>query len=207
MLNRIKVVFAALVALVVLSSCALLDQGISDLNALFKGRPGVMQTFDQYGVIIDSINAQSFQVEQDTQFNSTSTTSKGETVSNKDSEVLSITLGGKNIRHVGSTLIFAQTGLNEVFRAGGGTVAFRNADPSIPFLNRFIENNRNLWKGGAKTLFIRSQNGSPIAIYSGSEVEIYASSVPKSTVFRVDKLYLFVYRADYTVYDTSLIGA
>ena len=70
----------------------------------------------------------------------------------------------------------------------------------------FLEYNRNLWAGKAKTIMVRSQDGTPVAVYVGNEVEILATDVPKSTWFRVDGKYLFVYRADYTVYDNELLA-
>lgn len=59
--------------------------------------------------------------------------------------------------------------------------------------------------GKARILMIRSQDGTPCAIFAGDEVSVYSTDVPKSTEFVVDKKLLVVYRADYTVYDASLL--
>ena len=53
---------------------------------------------------------------------------------------------------------------------------------------------------------IRSQDGTPIAVFAGDNVEVFATDVPKSTWFRVDGKLLLVYRCDYTTYDTALLG-
>lgn len=76
----------------------------------------------------------------------------------------------------------------------------------MPWLNDIRERFQNLWKGKAKTIMIRSQNGTPLAVYAGDAVEIFATDMPKTTVFRVDGQYLLVYRADYTAYDSDLLG-
>ena len=45
----------------------------------------------------------------------------------------------------------------------------------------------------------------PIAIYAGNQVEVAATDVPKSTLYRIDGKYLFVYRASITTPDSDLL--
>ena len=77
--------------------------------------------------------------------------------SNKDSSVLTISLGDKVINHVGSTLIMSQDGLNNVVETTKTKVTTENNDPGVPWLNTFVENHRNLWQGCAKTIVVRSE--------------------------------------------------
>lgn len=102
-------------------------------------------------------------------------------------------------------MILAQEGLTDVTENSAATVLLENSQPGIPILNNFIEKHRNLWQGKSKTIMIRSQDGTPIAVYAGNQVEIFATDVPKSTWFRIDGKYLLVYRADYTTYDNDLL--
>lgn len=184
-----------------LAACAAFSQQLGDLSAALKGRSGVMRTFDENSQVIDEVKGESFRFVRDTRFDTHN--SEG---SNKDSGVVEITLGDSHIYHVGSTMIFAENGLVEVTSQLPASMRITNAKPGVPWLNDIREHFQNLWKGKAKTIMIRSQNGTPLAVYAGDAVEIFAADMPKTTVFRVDGQYLLVYRADYTVYDTDLLG-
>lgn len=192
---------ATLGAMLALQGCAGLSQQLGDLSAALKGRSGIMRTFDENSQVIDEVKGESFRFVRDTRFDTHS--SEG---SNKDSGVVEISLGDSHIYHVGSTMIFAENGLVEVTSQLPASMRITNAKPGVPWLNDIRERFQNLWKGKAKTIMIRSQNGTPLAVYAGDAVEIFASDMPKTTVFRVDGQYLLVYRADYTVYDSDLLG-
>lgn len=184
-----------------IGGCAAFSQQLGDLSAALKGRAGVMRTFDENSQVIDEVKGESFRFVRDTRFDTHN--SEG---SNKDSGVVEISLGDSHIYHVGSTMIFAENGLVEVTSQLPASMRITNAKPGVPWLNDIRERFQNLWKGKAKTIMIRSQNGTPLAVYAGDAVEIFASDMPKTTVFRVDGQYLLVYRADYTVYDSDLLG-
>ena len=184
-----------------IGGCAAFSQQLGDLNAALNGRIGVMRTFDENSQVIDQVKGVSFRFARDTRFDTHS--SEG---SNRDSSVVEISLGDSHIYHVGSTMIFAENGLVEVTSQLPSSVRITNAKPGVPWLNDIREQFQNLWQGKSKTIMIRSQNGTPLAVYAGDAVEIFAADIPKTTVFRVDGKFLLVYRADYTVYDTDLIG-
>lgn len=194
-------VVAAFITLVMLAGCAGLSAFGEEFSRKWKGVSATMTTYNENGQLIDQVHGTSFEVSRDTRFD----TSNSDGTSKKDSSVLMISLGSSHISHVGSTLILAQDGLTAL--AGADTnVEFTNTEPGTPWLNNLLEYTRNVWEGKGKTILIRSQNGTPIAVYVGDEVEILSTDVPKSTWFRVDGRYLFVYRADYTVYDNDLLS-
>ena len=114
--------------------------------------------------------------------------------------MLLVSLGDNVISHVGSSACLVQDGITKV--ADAATLDIENTDPGTPVLNTFFEYHRNLWQGRAKTIMIRSQDGWPIAVYAGDNVEIFATDVPKSTWFRVDGNYLWCYRVET---DTALL--
>lgn len=192
---------ALLVAALMLSSCAGLSAFGDSLNRAFKGVPATMTTYNQSGDLVDRVVGQSFHISRDDRFD----TSNSDGTSKNDSSVLLISIGSAHISHVGSSMVLAQDGLTDVSSSLPSTVSFENHDPGTPWINDIFEKYRNLWKGRGKTIMIRSQDGTPISIYAGNEVEIFSTDVPKSTWFRVDGKYLFVYRCDYTVYDNSLL--
>lgn len=193
---------ALVIGLGTTSGCAVLAQFGDDVSRNLHGVEATMSSYDQDGQMIDTIQGNSFNVQRDNRFDT-----KGEDgLSKNDSSVLLISLGDNHISHTGSTMLIAEDSLENIMNNQNAKVTVDNTEKGVPFLNTFLEVNRNLWKGKGKTLMLRSQDGDPIAIYAGDEVEVFATNTPKSTQFRVDGKYLFVYRADYTVYDNNLLG-
>lgn len=207
-MRKLKLSAAAAFALVVaitVTGCAAMSAFGEEISRAFKGVPATMTTYDQAGQKIDEVHGRSFRVARDTKFDTTVVDSDGGT-STKPGEVLLISIGDKHISHVGSSMILAQDGIEPIANATD-LVKGENTEAGTPILNDFREKFRNMWKGRAKTILIRSQDGSPIAVYAGNEVELLSTDVPKSTWFRVDGKYLWVYRVDYTVYDTALLDS
>ena len=196
---------AALALMLTISSCASISMSFEDLARAWKGIPATMTTYDQSGALIDRVHGKSFQFDLDKRFEEVSVNSDGSTES-KPGSVLLISVGKSHISHVGSSLILAEDGVTAVAGADT-TVNIDNDQPGTPWLNNFIEYNRNLWKGKGKTLMIRSQDGKPIAVFASNQVEIQGTAVPNSTMFRLDDgKRLLVYRVDFTVYDNDLLG-
>lgn len=200
--RKMGALVAGILTLALLSGCAAFAQFGDDVNRAFNGMEATMVTYNQDGQKMDEVKGKSFNVSRDERFDG----QNSDGTSKEDSSVLLVSLGDDHISHVGSTMILAQEGLEDNFVEGNGYQDIENADPGTPWLNTFVEKNQNLWKGKSKTLMIRSQDGDPIAIYAGNEVEVFKTDVPSSTMFRIDGKNLFVYRADYTMFDTALLG-
>jgi hypothetical protein len=196
------IVAVVVVVGLLLSACSGVAAFGDSLNRKLRGVSATMTTYNQSGKQLDRVHGKSFNVSRDKRFD----TSNSDGTSKNDSSVLMISLGSSHISHVGSSMIIAEDGIADITpQMQASTVSFENTKPGTPWLNNFIEYNRNLWAGKGKTILVRSQDGSPIAIYAGSQVEILSTDVPKSTWFRVDGKFLFVYRSDYTVYDNDLL--
>lgn len=201
-----KLVYAGVMvvtAALILSGCAATAMTFEDFNRSWSGISATITTYDQQGGLIDKIQGQSLQVSLDERFSVTSRDSEGK-VTKTPGDVMLISIGDSHISHVGSTMIWEEEGV-EAIAGENGQVEFVNTEQGTPWLNDLFEYHQNLWQGGAKTIMIRSQDGLPIAVYAADEVEIVGTAVPKSTMFRLDGKRLFVYRADYTVYDTELL--
>lgn len=199
-MKKIVSALVLILAMSILSGCATLGAWGESFNRAWQGVPATLTTYNQAGFLIDRIRGESFNVSRDTRFD-TSTTEG----SNRDSQVLLISIGANHISHVGSSMILMEEGLTNIMTSSNSRVDLQNNDPGVPWLNSFIERERNLWAGKSKTLMIRSQDGTPIGVFAGSEVEIFSTDVPKSTWFRVDGKMLWVYRTDYTIVDTELL--
>jgi hypothetical protein len=184
-----------------LSGCTDLLNWGKDFKQDFKGLNMVIQTYDNDSQLIDSIKGKSVKIEKDTTFDRKD--SEGET--RKESKVLSITVGGENMTHVGSSLIAYEDGMTNIFEEYAKTVKIDNQNKSVPMLNSMVNEFQNDFTGKSKTILIRSQNGSPLATFTGDSIRISDTDVPSSTNFLIDGKRLFVYRCDYTVYDNKLL--
>lgn len=184
-----------------LSGCTDLLNWGKDFKQDFKGLNMVIQTYDNDSQLIDSIKGKSVKIEKDTTFDRKD--SEGET--RKESKVLSITVGGENMTHVGSSLIAYEDGMTNVFEEYAKTVKIDNQNKSVPMLNSMVNEFQNDFTGKSKTILIRSQNGSPLATFTGDSIRMSDTDVPSSTNFLIDGKRLFVYRCDYTVYDNKLL--
>lgn len=200
---RLTLAACVVVIMTVTSGCAVFGAVGDSFDQAFNGMSATMSTYTQQGQLVDKVQSTSFRMTRDDTFDSVNS----DGTSNSDSSVLLISIGSSNISHVGSSMVLAEHGLNDIAaQFGTATVSLNNTQPGTPWLNDLIQKHRNLWAGKARTIMIRSQDGTPIAVFAGNKVETFATDVPKSTWFRVDDKNLLVYRADYTVYDTNLLA-
>ena len=64
---------------------------------------------------------------------------------------------------------------------------------------------KNYTTGKDKIILVRSQSGQPLATFAGDDVSYYATDIENSTALLIDGEFLFIYRCDYTIYDTELL--
>lgn len=198
--KKIAVSGLIIFAMVGLTGCSTVRNFFKDATESFVGLTMSIRTYDEQAQIIDQIEGKSVSVSRDTRFDSQS----NDGTSNKDSKVLKVSVGGKEMIHVGSSLIAQEKGMVNYFDDYSKTVNLENYDRSTPIVNNVINSVKNEWSPSSKVLLIRSQQGYPLATYIGNRVNVEASDVPSSTSFLIDGKRLFVYRCDYTVYDMSL---
>jgi hypothetical protein len=160
-----------------------------------------IQSYDEQSNIIDQIKGKSIAISPDDKFKITD--SDGSTV--EKSSVLNITVGGQSMVHVGSSLIMYEDGLDNKFDEFAKSVDLNNNDRSIPIVNRMVNGWKNITTGKDKVILVRSQNGTPLATFVGEDVSYFATDIDKSTGILIDGKYLFIYRCDYTIYDSGLL--
>lgn len=194
-----KVLFVLTLSLfaISLAGCQDIRMWFKGFEESFKGLEMTIQTYDESSQVIDKITGKSILIERDTTFDTNE--------ESKDSSVIKISIGSKEMHHVGSSMIIAETGLENIFDEYAQTVDVENLQRGIPVVNSMINEKRNAFNGKKKVVLIRSQNGTPLATYAGDHVSLYNTDVPKSTGLLIDGEYLFIYRCDYTIYDLALI--
>lgn len=199
-----KPLMLALLTVLVLSltSCNLFSNSVGNLKSFLKGREVVIQTYDEDSNIIDRIEGKSVHISSEDIFSEKD--SEGNTT--KKSGVINFTIGGNSMIHVGSSLIMREKGIVDVFDEYAKTVDIENHDRSVPFINKMVNDLKNLTTGQKYLVLIRSQTGKPLATFVGNDVSYFATDIDKSTMFLIDDKALFIYRCDYTVFDLSLLS-
>jgi len=194
-----KKALAAAFALVVcaaaaLTGCAELSLRFSSVKGELIGNSFDAAVFDNFGGEVATFHAKKMGVE------AASVDEDG----NATSSVLKITADGKDIEQVGNTMIFAETGLEEVegytlprdIQATGGTVNL---------VDRVINDVKSKI-GKSRVVVVSSQLGVPIAVYQGNSVgyEI-PEDLPKFTRLTIDGKALYIHRANYLIIDKDAL--
>lgn len=190
-----------LLSLLFLSGCQSIQNWFSGFKAEWIGLKMTVRTYDENSQLIDQMSGKSLSISRNREFDSVD----ADGASNADSTVLKITLGNYEIDHVGSSLIAAEEGLEDVFSKYQETIVTEDNNRSLPVLNRMVSRFKNDFTGKKKVILIRSQNGTPLATYVGNKVSLYASDAPQTSELLIDGKRLVIYRCDYTIYDRELL--
>lgn len=127
--------------------------------------------------------------------------------SGNKSEVLEITIDGKQMLHVGSTAVFAERGVNTVedFDFEYLKEASSKGLSTVVPLDRSVNHLKN-FLGDEKVIIIKSQLGVVVGVYQGKNVTVeIPTDLPKMTRVIIDGKSLYIYRADYEIMDTELL--
>ena len=184
-----------------LSACQSIQNWWKNTKEEWIGLEMTVRTFDESSQLIDEMSGKSLSIERNAEFDSVD----AEGNSKADSSVLKVTIGQYEMDHVGSSLIAAEEGLEDLFAKYQKTVAVEEEGKAIPVVNRMVSQLKNDFTGKAKVILIRSQNGTPLATYAGDKVSLYTSDAPKTSELLIDGKRLIIYRCDYTIYDRQLL--
>lgn len=149
--KRLAFLIIMIVVVIFLSGCNFITNMFGNVMSMFNGREAVIQTYDEDANIIDRVEGSSIDVRADKNFEIRD--SEGNVI--EKSGVLSITVDGKTMMHVGSSLILAEKGLKDVFHEYQQMVNIRNNGESIPIVNGMINNLKNLTTGQKLMIFVR----------------------------------------------------
>lgn len=202
--KKYQILVVLSLSLLFLTGCQSIGNFFKTTQEQFLGLSGTLRTFDENSQVIDKISGKSISIESDDRFDITD--ENGDV--SKESSVLDITVGGSQVIHVGSTLIFAENGLTDYMEKYSDKVDISTENRSLPFVNRFFNQIKNDISGESKLILVRSQTGTPLATYFGKRVSTSApDGIPNTTYLLVDGKRLIIYRADFTIYDTDLLDS
>lgn len=182
---------AALSALaLLLTGCGMIDQFTAKLKNSFLGNGGKLTVYDAWGNNTLTLNQVAVGI--------------GVV---PDSEVLDVQVDGRQMLHVGSTLLFAEQGLAAVEDFDYSylkRVTGENKPTYVP-----LERNLNAFEnklGKKRVVVVKSQMGIMVGIYEGNTVAVsIPENLPKTTLVTIDGKALYIHRADYEVLDAALL--
>ena len=199
--KKLAISAVLLTSLLALSACQSIQNWWKNTKEEWIGLEMTVRTFDESSQLIDEMSGKSLSIERNAEFDSVD----AEGNSKADSSVLKVTIGQYEMDHVGSSLIAAEEGLEDLFAKYQKTVTVEEDGKAIPVVNRMVSQLQNDFTGKAKVILIRSQNGTPLATYAGDKVSLYTSDAPKTSELLIDGKRLIIYRCDYTIYDRELL--
>lgn len=196
----IILIIVVILACSCLVGCEKLESIIGNVKGELIGREFSITQYDHYGNPTLKLNGTKVHIgvlENNANFSNEN--------SGFESEVLEITINGKEMYHVGSTAIFAEKGLDMVTDFGIEKEIEVSNGGGLMFFDRVVNDYANSI-GKKKTVIISSQLGIPIGVYQGDSVYVeIPSNLPKMTLLSIDGKALYISRATYTIIDSELI--
>ena len=212
---RLKAVAVILIAALTISltgceldKLALLDNEINELNGSITGNTYNASFYTNEGEKFMDMSGQKIDLESNVVKELSYSSGSGWGHTNTLSSVVTVTIDGKEVESCGSTMIFAEKGLNPEVDFKSPEVINSTTDGSLGdnVIIASIVNRYKNYFGKSRVAVIQSQLGDPICAYSGDEVywEV-CQDLPKTTKLMIDGKALYIHRANFQIIDKSLL--
>ena len=201
-------VLTILFAIISCSGCALWDNEVNELNGSITGNTYNAGFYTNQGKNFMNVSGQKIDLQSNVIKEKTYNSDNGWGYNQTLSSVVTVIIDGKTIESCGSTMIFAENGLNPEADFNSPEVIKSTSDGSFGD-NVFIASIVNKYKnyfGKSRVVVIQSQLGDPICAYSGNEVywEV-CQDLPKTTKLMIDGKALYIHRANFQIIDKNLL--
>lgn len=190
-----KFMFAAvaIVLCVAMAGCSAIGAYLSQLKGELFGNDYDIRQYDDFGNLVFTIHGD--RVTMDCELDE-----YGEV-----SSYIDITIDGQSWKHVGSTLVFAQRGVDMItdFQLPED-MASTTGSTGLMAIDRRINEYANYF-GKDLVVLVSSQNGTPVGLFQGDDVytEI-PGDLPKTTLIHIDGKLVYVHRANIDIIPASL---
>ena len=199
MKKRFTISAIALCMAISLCGCgaAVMERIIGELKGELVGNDYQVFEYDNFGnqVLQVSGNKIAMSAEVD---------SAGEPTSYID--IIDITVDGYDWMHVGSTLVFAQNGVDMItdFQIPETIETDRDGSLGLIAADRFVNSYKNLF-GKSQVVLVSSQTGTPIGLFQGDNCNVsIPSNLPKTTLVSIDGKLVYVHRANVDIMPTAM---
>lgn len=183
--------------LLTLSSCGCLNAFIGQLKGELIGNDYIITEYDNFGNPVLQVVGDKITLDG-------TVDSAGEPTS-----YITVTVDGYEWEHVGSTLVFAQNGVDmvtdfdlpEIIETHGST------STGLMDVDRVVNHYKNLF-GKKSVVIVSSQSGTPIGLFQGDNcyVEI-PDDLPKTTLVNIDGKMVYIHRGDVDIMPASMFNS
>jgi hypothetical protein len=201
-MKKITIIVLILSISISLTGCAFIDSIVERIQGDLIGDNYKILVYDDYGNNSLTMSGSNISIGLFENYSNSDSESNG-----FKSEVLEITVNSDQFLHVGSTAVFAENGISMVEDYDYEYLKnlYATGNPTLVPIDRAINSFSNLL-GMDKTIIIKSQLGVTIGIYEGNNVYVEVpDDLPQMTRVIVDGKSLYIYRADYEIFDTKMI--
>ena len=191
--KRMFLAVTAVALCLALTGCAFVSSFLGQLKGELFGNDYDIRQYDDFGNLVFTVHGD--KVTMDCELDE-----YGEV-----SSYIDITIDGKSWKHVGSTLVFAQKGVDMItdFQLPEDMVS-STGSTGLMAVDRRINEYANYF-GKKLVVLVSSQNGTPIGLFQGDDcyVEIPAD-LPKTTLINIDGKMVYVHRANVDIIPAEL---
>jgi hypothetical protein len=189
-------VFALLLVAVLacsLAGCAAIGAWIGQLRGELFGNDYDIRQYDNYGNLVFTVHGNRVTMDCELDEN-------GEV-----SSYIDITIDGESWKHVGSTLVFAQRGVDMITDFSlPADMENHTGGTGLMAVDRTINQWANYF-GKELVVVVSSQNGTPIGLFQGNNCYIeIPGDLPKTTLIHIDGKLVYVHRANVDILPASL---
>ena len=205
--KKIIILAILVMAALCLTGCEWLNSEVTSLRGKLKGVSYNIELYDNMGNKFQTVRGQNIDMEGN-KVEEIGYDSSGDTVTNYSlSSVVTITIDGHQMETCGSTVIFAEEGLEKDVDFIEEDIKSTNTKGmgGVTSIAKIVNNYKNHF-GKPSVVVIQSQLGVPICAYSGNKVywEI-PKNLPKTTKLSIDGKVLYIHRANFEIIDKALL--
>lgn len=191
--KRIFALLALALAVSLLTGCAAISAFMGQLKGELFGNDYDIRQYDEFGNLVFTVHGSKVTMDCELDEN-------GEV-----SSYIDITIDGMSWKHVGSTLVFAQKGVDMItdFQVPAD-MEHTGGSSGLMVIDRNLNEYANLF-GKKMVVLVSSQNGTPIGLFQGNDcyMEI-PGDLPKTTLIHIDGKLVYVHRANVDIIPAAL---
>lgn len=198
----------ALVAVLPFVTASACEKKIDDIMRVLGSTPGTFYNYGADGQVVFEARCRSLDFSRDTEYDRYNV--EGSKI--EDSSVVRVSCGDNLFSTVGFTSVYITDGAMDNLMANSQQfydLKIKNNDRGIPLINYLWRDIKDKFVGTARIAQICDQNNNPLLAFASEQVNGYATSVDKSTMFKLDDKnndgYVWISRGSYTVVDTALL--
>lgn len=211
MLNRmirLPMILLSILLIGSLTGCTLFESEVNELNGSITGNTYNASFYSNEGEKFMDMSGQKIDLSSNIVREQSYSSDDGWGYTQTLSSVVTVTIDGKEVESCGSTIIFAEKGLEPEVDFKSPEVINSTTDGSLGenVIVASVVNRYKNYFGKSKVVVIQSQLGDPICAYSGDKVYWkVCEDLPKTTKLMIDGKALYIHRANFQIIDKSLL--